>query len=361
MPSGSPKDRDSSRSRRHTAIDTRHGSRTAVPTRARCPPPDWSHTATGPSTAEGSPETAQARACAPAPPAPARSDRVPAHSPRSPAPDGPSEAAHRGPPPEVPLGHAPVREAADHPPIPAPPPRSRANLRTGSPAPSLPPPINWQAKNHPTFASATKTCALRYKDSQPLRSRAYRGVPQGGRLRTGEFAPLRSSGPETGEATARGENDDRRSHSHPLVEIDHVLVGHADAAGRYRTADVFRLVGAVDAIQRVLAPLVEIDRSCPQGIGRTAGDARRVRAEPGLDLRGRNPVRPLRHLADAGHARPRHRFLADRDAVADRLAARHDQVKKARIGIDDDHAWRLGALIGHDVPAGRVRKRASRA
>src|SRR5262245_6017766 len=133
--------------------------------------------------------------------------------------------------------------------------------------------------------------------------RVLRGVSQGGRLRTGEFAPLRSSGPETGEAAPRGENDDRRSHSHPLVEIDHVLVGHADAPGRYRMTDVFRLVGTVDAIQRVLAPLVEVDRPCPQGIGRTAGDARRIRAKPGLDVRGRNTVRPLRTRVAAGHAR----------------------------------------------------------
>src|ERR1051325_4641885 len=36
---------------------------------------------------------------------------------------------------------------------------------------------------------------------------------------------------------------------------------------------------------------------------------------------GRMPRRPLGHAADLGDAGPRHGFLADGDAVADRLAA----------------------------------------
>src|SRR6185437_8445321 len=46
----------------------------------------------------------------------------------------------------------------------------------------------------------------------------------------------------------------------PLVQVDDVLVGHADAARGNRLADIFRLVGAVDAVERVLVALEQIHR-----------------------------------------------------------------------------------------------------
>src|SRR5262245_55253515 len=54
---------------------------------------------------------------------------------------------------------------------------------------------------------------------------------------------------------------DRGADFHLVVEIDRVLVGHADAPRRDRAADIFRLIGAVDPVQRVLVALVEIQRS----------------------------------------------------------------------------------------------------
>src|SRR5262245_20011518 len=54
---------------------------------------------------------------------------------------------------------------------------------------------------------------------------------------------------------------DRGANFHLVVEIDRVLVGHADAPRRDRAADIFRLIGAMDPIQRVLVALVEIQRS----------------------------------------------------------------------------------------------------
>ena len=56
------------------------------------------------------------------------------------------------------------------------------------------------------------------------------------------------------------EDDDDCAWLHPIHEIDDVLVGHADAAGRDGLADIFRLVGAVDAVQGVLVALVKVDR-----------------------------------------------------------------------------------------------------
>ena len=55
---------------------------------------------------------------------------------------------------------------------------------------------------------------------------------------------------------------------HPLVEVDDVGVEHADAAGRNRLADALGLVGAVDAEQRVLVVLEQIERA---GAERIAG------------------------------------------------------------------------------------------
>ena len=45
---------------------------------------------------------------------------------------------------------------------------------------------------------------------------------------------------------------------HPAVEIDRILIGYADAARGNRLSDVFGLVGAMDAVQRVLATRVEV-------------------------------------------------------------------------------------------------------
>ncbi len=54
-----------------------------------------------------------------------------------------------------------------------------------------------------------------------------------------------------GIALPERQHHDRRAELDPVVQVDDILVGHADAAGRNRRADVFRLVGAVDAVQRV--------------------------------------------------------------------------------------------------------------
>src|SRR6516164_2254345 len=50
----------------------------------------------------------------------------------------------------------------------------------------------------------------------------------------------------------RGQHHHHGAQLHALVEVDDVLVGHADAARGDRLANVFRLVGAVDAVEGVL-------------------------------------------------------------------------------------------------------------
>jgi hypothetical protein len=49
-----------------------------------------------------------------------------------------------------------------------------------------------------------------------------------------------------------------RADLHPAVEIDRILIGYADAARGNRLSNVFGLVGAMDAVQRVLATRVEV-------------------------------------------------------------------------------------------------------
>jgi hypothetical protein len=61
----------------------------------------------------------------------------------------------------------------------------------------------------------------------------------------------------------RREDHDNCAHSDAIVEVDDVLVGHANAARGDGSADIFRLVGAVDPVLRVLATRVQIDRCLP--------------------------------------------------------------------------------------------------
>src|ERR1700731_5486245 len=98
-------------------------------------------------------------------------------------------------------------------------------------------------------------------------------------------------------------------------------------------ADIFRLVGAMDAVQGVLVALIEVERPRAQRISRTSWNACRVWAEPGLNLRRRDPIRPLSHAADRGDTGPGQRFLPHRHAVADRLASRQDVIEIKLVAI----------------------------
>src|SRR5579871_3233707 len=133
---------------------------------------------------------------------------------------------------------------------------------------------------------------------------------------------------------ARWTDDNGRTELHLSKEIDDILVGHADATGRNRLTNIFRLVRSVDAVQRVLAALEKVE--CPRAkrVGRTSRNACRIGTEPRLNFRGWDPVGPFGHAADRGDARPGHRFLAHGDAVAYRFAPRQDVVEIARVCID---------------------------
>src|ERR1700692_3212232 len=109
---------------------------------------------------------------------------------------------------------------------------------------------------------------------------------------------------------ARRQHDDGRAWLHPIEEIDDVGIVHADAAGRNGLADIFGLVGAVDAVERVLVALVEIERPRTQRVRRASGNALGIGTEPRLNLRRRNPVRPFSGAANRGDTGKGQRFFA---------------------------------------------------
>src|SRR5262245_4600195 len=132
-----------------------------------------------------------------------------------------------------------------------------------------------------------------------------------------------------------------------IVEVDHVLVDQADAAGGHLRADALRGVGAVDAIHRA----AEIHAAGAHRVAVAAGhEARQIGLA--LDhLRRRRPVWPLGLALDRLGARPGEALAADADAVTPGLAARHHEIEEGVGRIDDDGAGRLAGPVVDDLAA----------
>src|SRR5262245_64029116 len=114
-------------------------------------------------------------------------------------------------------------------------------------------------------------------------------------------------------------------------------------------SDILRLVRAMDAIQRVLAACVEIERARTHWIARTAFDIVRKRAESPLLTLGRRPSWPFFLASDRGHAGPGLTILAYDCAIADRPAFGQHVVNEASIGIDKNRTWRFLAVVWNDL------------
>src|SRR5215470_14403236 len=110
-------------------------------------------------------------------------------------------------------------------------------------------------------------------------------------------------------------------------------------------SDPLWLVRAMDAIQRILAAGVKVHRARTHRIMRTAFDIVRKRSKPALLIRSRRPTRPFRLTPNRGFAGPSLSSLAHGRAVPNRLALRQHVVNEARIGIDQDGAWRFVAVV----------------
>src|SRR5688572_30868412 len=158
------------------------------------------------------------------------------------------------------------------------------------------------------------------------------------------IAPGRSADGSRHRRAARRQHLHLGADRHAVVEMDHVLVDHADAAGRDALADRMGLRRAVDAIERVLVVLPEIE---PAGTDRIARAARNAHAAlqlyelrqdvrpAGDHLGGRIPVGPFLPAVDRRRARPRKAFLAHAYPIADGAATRLDMVEITGGRIDD--------------------------
>src|ERR1700694_581097 len=111
----------------------------------------------------------------------------------------------------------------------------------------------------------------------------------------------------------RAQHHDLGADRRALEEIDDVLVEHADAARRDVLADGPRLDRAVDAEQRILVVLPQIERAGAERIARAARHAdpaaqlAHVPHQFGLTrehLPGRVPIRPLLLVVDVRGAGP---------------------------------------------------------
>src|SRR5260370_41102470 len=112
-------------------------------------------------------------------------------------------------------------------------------------------------------------------------------------------------------------------------------------------SDVGRLVGAVDAVERILAVgIVEIKRPRAERIVRAArqpahGDDR-FQMRPALDHVGwRHPARPFGHAIDRGGSGPTIGPPAGPENIAHRVATRPKGLKQPFLRIDYYSAGRL--------------------
>ena len=123
---------------------------------------------------------------------------------------------------------------------------------------------------------------------------------------------------------------------HPVIEISHVVIDQAEAAGRHGLPDRFRRVGAVDAVHSV----AEIHCARSERVaGATGHEARQI----GLALdhfRRRMPIWPLGLARDLQQPLPGEAVAADAYAVTQRMRLIFDQIKMPPLGVDNDGARR---------------------
>src|SRR5215216_4099962 len=112
-------------------------------------------------------------------------------------------------------------------------------------------------------------------------------------------------------------DDHLRADLHPVIEIDHFLIQHADAAGRYGKADRPGLPRAMDAEKGVLIALIEVHGPRTQRVVGASGHAVGILSCQGIALDhflGRMPVGPFGLSANLGYSAPCKPKPADTDA-----------------------------------------------
>src|SRR5579884_1963057 len=131
-----------------------------------------------------------------------------------------------------------------------------------------------------------------------------------------------------------------------IIQVDRVLVRHANAAGGNSAPDLPWLVGAVDAIQRV----AKIKRASAERIVLAAGHMPRQIGKALQFARSWGPVGPFAFRGNSADARPIVAFGPDGDAVSDRLVITEHVVKIALARIDNDRPGLLTRRVGDCLP-----------
>src|SRR5262249_55696176 len=128
------------------------------------------------------------------------------------------------------------------------------------------------------------------------------------------------------------------------------------------SADGARLEGSMDAVERVLVALPQVEGPRTEGIARSTGHAKaalqltHLPPEIGLALnhllRG-IPVGPFLLVVDLSHARPAKTLAPHPHAIADGAPAAGDEVKEMILRVDNDRAGLLARRILDDRPQKR--------
>lgn len=125
------------------------------------------------------------------------------------------------------------------------------------------------------------------------------------------------------------------SHRDAIAEVHHVLVEHAGATREVRLPDRLRLVGAVDAVERVLAILIEGEGA---GAERAEGTNIQARRQIILGARFQSGHSSLRSIS----ARPVIRAPPGRRRQGSASSCRRPHEVEPSLGrIDDEGADRL--------------------
>src|SRR6185312_14861961 len=114
-------------------------------------------------------------------------------------------------------------------------------------------------------------------------------------------------------------HEDAGPRRHALVEIDDVLEQQPDAAARHRPTDRSGIHVAVQAIERVLAVLEDVERPRSERVVEAGRHAVRILGEFGLPLDHlpwRRPLRPFALIGDAAVPAPAEAVASDPDAIA---------------------------------------------
>src|SRR5687768_2240400 len=146
--------------------------------------------------------------------------------------------------------------------------------------------------------------------------------------------------------------DDFGSHSDPVVQIDHIAVYQPEAPGGDCTADRFRLIGAVDPVDRG----AEIECASTHRIAGTAGHESRQVGLARDHLRRWHPVRPFCLAGNLEESSPLETLSANADSITYRSVVSLNEVQISICGIDNDRPCRLAGAVKHELPLVRGRQ-----